>query len=62
MKIWTSPEMEEMDVRLTAKMPSTVEQNAHYDNGWQVATLNSATHEWNEEDDCLEPIKTGTGS
>lgn len=60
MKTWTAPEVQEMDVRLTAKGPGTVEQNAYYEDGWIPATFNSATHEWNDESGCLEEKKPGS--
>lgn len=47
MKTWTTPVLREMDVRLTAKDPGTVEQYPEELPGgaWTMGTYNSATHE-----------------
>ena len=43
MKAWTSPEISELDVRLTEKGPGVTEQMAHWGfGGWQTATYNVA--------------------
>lgn len=47
MKKWIAPAMQEMDVRLTAKIASTVEQYTTElpDGSYTIATYNTATHE-----------------
>ena len=68
MKTWNTPELQELDVRLTASgaLDSTTEKLAMPDeNGtWQPETHNSATHEWNGnyENGCVGTIKTSTAS
>lgn len=63
MKTWSTPALQELDVRLTAKGPGTVEQNAGYvdGSGWVTATYNQTTHEWNDNGNgiggCLSEIK-----
>lgn len=66
MKIWNTPELMELDVRLTAKGPGTVEQNAGGGVGDYsiTATYNSATHEWNENSNgtngCISEVKSAS--
>lgn len=47
MKNWIAPALQELDVRLTAKEPGTVEQYSEELPGgaWTMATYNTATHE-----------------
>lgn len=61
MKTWIAPEVQELDVKLTAKISGTTEALSHGPD-WPPATFNSATTEWNETGNCHEPIKTSTAS
>lgn len=62
MKIWTAPELEELEVKLTAKEPCTVEKVNYGPGCIEVSTYNTATHEYDEGSNTLIPIKTGNGS
>lgn len=62
MKIWTAPEMQELDVKLTAKRPCTVERAVQGPGCIEISTYNTATHEYDEENNLIIPIKSGSGS
>lgn len=63
MKTWNIPAVEELEVKLTAKGPGSVEQNAGGGVGdFNItATYCEETHEWNEAGNggagCLEEKK-----
>lgn len=59
MKTWTTPVMQELDVRLTASSgdPAETEAGGFLGNGWIYATYDSATHEKLTDDaTCTVPI------
>lgn len=59
MKTWISPAVQELDVKLTAKQPSIIEQDVYYSPvcGWLAATYNSTT----ESESCTD-CKSGLAS
>lgn len=55
MKTWTTPVMQELDVRLTASsgVKGTTEQAGFLDgNDWVTPTYDSAVYEYNEVSHC----------
>lgn len=62
MKTWTTPVMQELDVRLTASSgnPSETEATGFLGNGWTFPTYNSSVYE--DNGDCVIPKKDDTES
>lgn len=62
MKTWTTPVMQELDVRLTASsgLPSTTEAAGFLQNGWNDPTYDSDVYEKNGN--CVIPKKSTTES
>ena len=58
MKTWNIPEINELDVKLTASqgVPSTVEAAGYMQGGWHNPTYDSAVYE-RESADCFIPVK-----
>lgn len=54
MKTWSAPEVHEMDVRLTAKIPCTAERSVEGGFCQPISTYNATTHE--EVDGLIKPI------
>lgn len=54
MKTWTTPVMQELDVRLTASSgaPDATESVGFIQNGWNTATYDSSVYEYNEVSHC----------
>lgn len=54
MKTWTTPVMQELDVRLTASSgaPAATEAAGFIQNGWNTATYDSAVYEHNDKTHC----------
>ena len=63
MKNWNIPEVNELDVRLTASQgdPSTVEAAGFIQNGWHNPTFDSAVYE-KVDSNCFIPAKSSTQS
>lgn len=63
MKNWNIPEVNELDVRLTASQgdPSTVEAAGFIQNGWHYPTFDSAVYE-KVDSNCFIPAKSSTQS
>lgn len=63
MKVWNTPEMNELDVRMTASQgnPSTVEAAGYLYNGWNDPTYDTAVYE-RVSQDCYIPAKATTAS
>ena len=63
MKNWNVPELNELDVRLTASQgnPSTVEAAGFLQNGWNDPTYDSTLYE-RESADCYIPVKDSVQS
>lgn len=62
MKTWTTPVMQELDVRLTASsgIPSQQEQNGYLSGPWNDPTYDSSVYE--DNGDCVIPKKNDTVS
>lgn len=62
MRNWNTPNIQDLDVRLTASSgkPSTAEQAGFMQNGWNDPTFNSNVYE--DNGDCVIPIKAGAQS
>lgn len=57
MRNWNTPEINELDVRLTASSgnPSSTEAAGYLSGGWHQPTFNSAIYE--DNGDCVIPKK-----
>ena len=63
MKNWNTPEVNELDVRLTASQgnPSTVEAAGFIQNGWNEPTYDTALYE-RVDANCYLPAKAAAQS